>query len=155
MASITGDDNGTMSAHSSSDPMLDLRKAVADSKQKYRSGLSGELGKLKRPRGGYSTEVSLTIRDPELNKNRWTNIPSLVLGQINVHKILAGDYPKVSPRQKEIAIKRALERQKAGAEYRSYDTVAEAEQAAMGRSKGKDIVRRHGGQIRAARKVRN
>ena len=154
MANITGDDNGTMSAHSSSDPMLDLRKAVADSKQKYRSGLGGELGKLKRPRGGHSTEASITIRNPELNNNRWTNIPTLVLGQINVDKILEGDDPKVSLRQKEIAVKRAKERQKAGAEYPSYDTMAKAVHAAIGRSQGKDIVRRHGGHIRAARKTR-
>ena len=64
-----------ISAHSSSDPMLDLRKAVADSKQEGRPGLSGELGKLKRPRGGHSTEASITIRHPKLNNNRWTNIP--------------------------------------------------------------------------------
>jgi hypothetical protein len=144
----------SISAHSSSDPMLDLYKAVAGSKQKHSSGLTGELGKLKRPRGGYSTEASITIRHPELNNNRWTNIPSLVLGQINVDRILEGDDPKVSPRQKKIAIKRALERQKAGAEYRSYDTVEKAVQAAIRRSKGKDIVRRHGGHIRAARKTR-
>lgn len=96
----------------------------------------GELGVLKRPDGGQSTEISITVTDKRLNEGKPTNIPLLVRGQKNVDALLRGE--KWTREQEEHAITRAAERVKAGASLPSYGSIEEAEVAARARSKSKD-----------------
>ena len=97
--------------------------------------LTGELGTLRRPDGGVSTEISITVTDSRLNAGKPTNIPTLVKGQKNVKDLLAGK--KVTPEQQEIAIKRAAERVVEGQELPAYETIKQAVKAARARSKDK------------------
>jgi hypothetical protein len=98
------------------------------------SALTGELGILSRPDGRVSTELSVTVTDPRLNKARPTNIPLLVKGQVNVEKLLRDEHPSPSRQQVEIAIKRAVERVAEGADLPSYDSIEAAVSAAKARS---------------------
>lgn len=102
---------------------------------KSKSALSGELGILDRPDGGYSSEISITINDERLNKGRATNIPSLVKGQINIEDLLTGK--PVTNEQQEIAIKRAMQRVSAGESLPSYGSIDSAVKAARARSDAK------------------
>jgi len=99
------------------------------------SALTGELGTLRRPDGGFSTELSITITDPRINNGQPTNIPTLIRGQVDVDALLAGS--PVTRQQQEITIRRAVERVEAGAALPYYDTIAEAVQAAQSRSDAK------------------
>jgi hypothetical protein len=92
----------------------------------------GELGVLKRPGGGISTELSITIQVQELNQGRPTNIPLLVKGQVDVNGLLSGNRP--TDQQMNIAIGRALERVAQGQELPSFDSIEEAVASAQQRS---------------------
>ena len=94
------------------------------------SGLSGELGNLPRPGGGFSSELSVGVQDPSLNQGRNTNIPLLVKGQEDVDALLRGEKP--TRKQIGIAIRRAVER---GQPLASYDTWQEADAATLARHK--------------------
>lgn len=91
----------------------------------------GELGVLKRPDGGVSTELSVTITDDRLNAGKATNVPLLVKGQKGVEDLLAGKEP--TDAQVQFAIKRAQERVKAGGTLPGYASIADAEAAAKAR----------------------
>jgi hypothetical protein len=104
--------------------ILDMSKPDVDARK-------GELGSLRRPDGGVSTELSVTVTDPRLAGGRATNIPLLVAGQKNVQGLLAGDDP--TEEQIEFAIRRAATRTKGGAALPSYDSVEEAVAAAKSR----------------------
>lgn len=93
--------------------------------------LRGELGVLKRPDGGVSTELSVTVTDPRINGGRATNIPLLVVGQKGVDALLKDAAP--SAEQEEIAIRRAVERLKGGGRLPSYNSIEEATRAAESR----------------------
>lgn len=99
----------------------------------------GELGTLSNPDGSISTEISITVTDPELNGGRATNIPLLVKGQTGVERLQAGDGP--TPEQERIAIQRAAARVKDGAALPSFDSIQEAEAAAAARSEAKGAAR--------------
>lgn len=99
------------------------------------SALTGELGTLHRPDGGYSSELSITVTDPRINSGQPTNIPTLVLGQIDVDALLSGE--PVTGEQQERAIRRAVERVKTGAALPYYDSIDSAVQAAQSRSDAK------------------
>jgi len=68
----------------------------------------GELGKIRNPDGSHSTEFSITISDPRINGGKPTVIPSLVMGQKRVKKMLSSKI--VDREQQEIAIVRAAQR---------------------------------------------
>ncbi len=99
------------------------------------SALTGELGTLARPDGGFSTEISITVTDEQLNNGQPTNIPTLVQGQVGVDALLAGQ--PVTDEQQEIAINRAIARVGSGADLPSFGTIAEAVKAAQARSDAK------------------
>ncbi len=101
------------------------------------SALTGELGRLKRPGGGFSTELSITVTDKRLNQGRPTNIPSLVTGQINISDLLAGT--PITQQQNEIAIQRATTRVSQGANLPFFDSIDEAVTAAKSRSESKNL----------------
>lgn len=103
-----------------------------------KSALTGELGTLKRPDGGVSTEISITVTDKRLNAGKPTNIPTLVRGQIDVDDLLAGK--DVTKEQQEIAINRAVERVAEGQELPAYKTIEEAVKEAKARSLAKPEV---------------
>lgn len=95
------------------------------------SALSGELGTLRRPDGGVSTEISMTVTDSRLNRGRATNIPLLVKGVPNIDDLLAGK-PATS-KQVDAAIKRAQARVSEGAFLPSFDNIKSAEKVAENR----------------------
>lgn len=95
------------------------------------SALSGELGTLRRPDGGVSTEISVTVTDSRLNRGRATNIPLLVNGVPNIDDLLAGK-PATS-KQVDAAIKRAQARVSEGAFLPSFDNIELAEKVAENR----------------------
>ena len=100
------------------------------------SALTGELGRLERPGGGYSSELSATFDDPRLGGI--ANVPLLVKGQIDVADLLAGK--KRTREQEEIAIRRAAERIMFGAEdLPTYGSIPEAVKAAGARSEALDV----------------
>ena len=101
---------------------------------KHDDVLKGELGILKRPGGGFSTEISVTV---QLDDGDWVNIPSLVIGQTGIDDLLAGK--KITYNQTDIAVKRALKREKAGGNLPRYSTLESALTEAKGRKvKDKD-----------------
>jgi len=67
----------------------------------------GELGGIPR-RNGLSTELGITVTNPDLNQGRATNIPSLVEGQRDVWQLSQG--MRLTPEQENIAVRRAIER---------------------------------------------
>lgn len=93
--------------------------------------LRGELGTLRRPDGGVSTEISITVTDKRLNDGKPTNIPLLVRGQKDVDALLRDKAP--TREQEDIAIKRAAERVKVGASLPSYGSIDAATKAAESR----------------------
>jgi hypothetical protein len=93
--------------------------------------LRGELGVLRDSKGNANTEISITVTDPRLNGGKPTNIPTLVRGQVDVPALQESMQP--TRQQEEIAIQRALERQKSGATLPSYSSIQEAERAARSR----------------------
>jgi hypothetical protein len=93
-------------------------------------GIAGELGIVPVPGGGSATTYGMTISDPRLNEGRPTNVPFLARGQENVEAVLGGQRP--SDRQFEIAIMRALQRQKAGETVPSYENNEQAIAASKG-----------------------
>jgi GNAT superfamily N-acetyltransferase/predicted RNA methylase len=115
-------------------PGEDARPALAPAPAPP-SALDGELGRLDRPDGQQSTEISITVTDPELNQGAPTNIPSLVRGQVDVDALLRGE--QVSPKQQRIAIERAKARQAEGAELPAFESIPAAELAARARSDAK------------------
>lgn len=92
----------------------------------------GELGTLKNPDGSVSTEYSITVTDPRINGGKPTNIPTLVKGQVAVDSLQRHEAP--SQEQQEIAIRRAAQRVKGGADLPSYESIKDAESAATQRS---------------------
>ena len=95
------------------------------------TGLSGELGTLQSESGTVSTEISITVTDPRLNDGKPTNIPTLVEGQVNVQRLVSLGQP--SNEQVEIAIRRAIDRQADGALLPFFESIEQAEQAAIRR----------------------
>jgi hypothetical protein len=104
--------------------------------------LYGELGTLPRNDAeGISSEISIGVDDPRLNGGRPTNIPTLVRGQKGVREMLHTPVAKIdfTPEQREIAIQRAIERQKAGGELKSYPNWKAADDESIRRSHGKGM----------------
>jgi len=97
------------------------------------SALSGELGVIQNPRGGVSTEKSITVTDPRVNQGRATNLPLLVQGQTPeaIQRILADEGTQEDI---NIAITRALQRVSEGQELPSFDSINLAVEAAIARS---------------------
>jgi len=124
-------------------------ESVGDGRYVFRAGdgvlvsrekddaLRGELGVLYNKKGEATTELSITVTDKRLNQGKPTNIPTLVKGQVDVPALQEGGAP--SQAQEDIAIKRAAERVKAGANLPSHDTVDAAVTAARARSTGKKM----------------
>jgi hypothetical protein len=100
-----------------------------------KSGVTGELGRIPAPEGRFSTEISITVEDHRLNGGKPTNIPTLIKGQVDVDRLVLGE--PVTDRQMEIAIQRAIERQKTGHRIPSYTSMEDAIDAAIARSRGK------------------
>lgn len=100
------------------------------------SALEGELGRLRRPDGGISTELSVTITDPRVNSGSPSNIPLLIKDQRGVDRLLLGEKP--TGKQVEIAIKRAQERISSGQTLPFFTSISEAENAAKKRSSDKN-----------------
>lgn len=117
--------------------ILKMTKMIRGEKPIVKDARTGELGTLKRSDGGISTEISITVTDKRLNKGKPTNIPLLVKGQISVDDLLDGK--NHTRKQEEIAIKRAVERIKAGASLPSFENIDEAVKAAETRSKTKTV----------------
>lgn len=92
----------------------------------------GELGQLRDLAGNTNTELSITVNDPRLHSGNWVNIPTLVKGQTGLGDIMGG--LKLSDRQYEIAVTRALQRLLGGGFLPSYPSLEEAEMAARTRS---------------------
>jgi hypothetical protein len=88
----------------------------------------GELGYLKDTQGNYNTEISSTINDPRLNQGMATNIPMLVQGQIGIPDLQLMKRP--TDEQYNIAVQRAIDRQKSGGMLPSYQSLEEAIKAA-------------------------
>ena len=103
------------------------------------SALEGELGGIPNPYGGYSTEISETVSDPRLNQGRYTNIPTLVEGMPNVESRLQMN--QLTPKQYDVAVNRAIERQSQGQSLPSYDNRVGAGFMAGARSGIKDLAR--------------
>lgn len=93
--------------------------------------LSGELGVLRSELGTVSTEISITVTDPRLNDGRPTNIPTLVEGQVNIQDLVDSGQP--TDEQIGIAIRRAVERQASRASLPSFESIEQAEEAAVRR----------------------
>ena len=102
-----------------------------------KSALSGELGLFAAPEGRTSSEISITVIDPRLNRGRPTNIPTLVQGQEDPQAIVDSGGRTISSMQQEIAIRRAVERVKRGQELPSFKSLEEAVAAAIARSESK------------------
>lgn len=94
----------------------------------------GELGVLRGQDGRNMTEYSVTVKDG----SRYVNIPTLVKGQVDVESILAGKKP--TQQQVEIALRRAKERQQAGATLPTYQTEPEALRAAETRTEQEKMI---------------
>lgn len=94
---------------------------------------TGELGILQRPGGGISTELSITITEPDINQGKPTNIPLLVKGQTNIDSLLSGE-PETD-KQIGIAIGRARERVSKGGNLPFFESIEQAESEARKRSK--------------------
>jgi len=90
----------------------------------------GELGVIKNPDGSVSTEYSMTENVPELGG--WVNLPTLVEGQEGYEEFLKGK--KLTKKQRQLAIQRAIERVKQGAELPSYKTMEDALAVARSRT---------------------
>ncbi len=110
-------------------------RRLAPNQYGQNSALEGELGAIKNPRGGYSTEYSATVMDPRLNQGQATNIPTMVQGQRGVQDMIAGG--PIGEDQIRTAIMRAIERQQQGQRLPSYDSMMNAETMADWRSRMK------------------
>jgi hypothetical protein len=88
----------------------------------------GYLGPQQVPSGGVATVRLMGVSDERLNGGRETNIPLLVPGQIDIQGLAAGRPPTQA--QREIAIQHALGRIARGETIPSYNSIAEAEDAA-------------------------
>ena len=101
-----------------------------------RTALSGELGTLQGQSGTVSTEISVTVTDPRLNDGEPTNIPTLVQGQVDIQGLVDSGNP--TDEQIEIAITRAIERQGQGASLPFFESIEQAEQAAVRRHESEE-----------------
>jgi len=93
---------------------------------------SGYLGRQAQPDGGYSTELNITVPHPT-DVGRWTNIPSLVPGQIGTEAILAGS--PITDEQQQRAIDFAAFLQAHGVQLPSFETPDDAVAGALHRHK--------------------
>lgn len=93
---------------------------------------SGFLGVQAQPGGGYSSELNITVPHPT-DVGRWTNIPSLVPGQIGTEAILAG--APMTDEQQQRAIDFAAFLQAHGVQLPSFDSVDDAVAGAIHRHK--------------------
>jgi len=92
---------------------------------------SGYLGRQTQP-DGYSTELNITVPHPT-DVGRWTNIPSLVPGQIGTEAILAG--APMTDEQQQRAIDFAAFLQAHGVQLPSFESVDDAVAGARHRHK--------------------
>jgi len=95
----------------------------------------GELGGWKNLEdGSVSTELTITVKHPELNQGMPTVIPTLVAGQENIDGLLSFN---ITDQHEEIAVKRAIQRQNDGMTWPSFETIPEADKFAEARSSNK------------------
>lgn len=134
---VMGEAAGTADGGQKTD--AEVNDAISKLIKRTDNPLYGELGTLPRKDGGVSSEISIGVDDPRLNGGRPTNIPTLVRGQQGVRELLTTPMDRIhfTPQQQEIAIRRALERQRAGGSLPSYANFDQADRAAVSRSAGK------------------
>jgi len=95
----------------------------------------GELGGWKNlADGSVSTEITITVKHPELNRGMPTVIPTLVSGQEDIDGLLSFN---ITDQHEEIAVKRAIQRQNDGQQWPSFETLDEADNFAQERSNSK------------------
>ena len=95
----------------------------------------GELGGWKNSDdGSVSTEITITVKHPELNNGMPTVIPTLVAGQNDIDGLLNFN---ITPQHEEIAVNRAIQRQDDGMTWPSFINMDLANEFAEERSSNK------------------
>ena len=95
----------------------------------------GELGGWQNNEdGSVSTELTITVNHPELNNGMPTVIPTLVAGQDDLDGLLNFN---ITEQHEEVAVKRAIERQKDGMTWPSFINMDLANEFAKERSSNK------------------